>query len=40
MNAFSVLKRALRPLPSNHAMDSDTVRSPLRALYGARHRER
>jgi hypothetical protein len=24
----------------NNAMDSDTVRSPLRAPYGARHRER
>jgi len=26
--------------PSNNAMDSDTVRSPLRAPPGARHRER
>jgi hypothetical protein len=25
---------------SNHAIDSDTVRSPLRAPYGARHRGR
>jgi len=29
-----------RTLRSNPAMDSDTVRSPLRAPYGARHRER
>jgi len=27
-------------LPSNPAIDSDTVRSPLRAPHGARHRER
>jgi hypothetical protein len=27
-------------LPSNSAMDSDTVHSPLRAPHGARHRER
>jgi hypothetical protein len=30
----------LKALPSNNAMDSDTVRSPLRAPHGARHRER
>jgi len=27
-------------LPHNSAMDSDTVRSPLRAPHSARHRER
>jgi hypothetical protein len=27
-------------IPPNSAMDSDTVRSPLRAPHGARHRER
>jgi hypothetical protein len=27
-------------MTSNNAMDGDTVRSPLRAPYGARHRER
>ena len=32
-------ERLLRIAP-NRAMDSDTVRSPLRAPYGARHRGR
>ena len=26
--------------PPNNAMDGDTVRAPLRAAHGARHRER
>ena len=33
-------RRQMNVLPSNNAMDSDTVHSPLRAPHGARHRER
>src|SRR5436853_2198471 len=37
---LSVLRSLLgvTTVTTNHAIDSDTARSPLRALYGARHR--